>query len=336
VNRCLKKLLFAAYLPVVTLILLEIGVRLWGYSEHYIYDPIYVPFDETEDIPFVHRPDVMHARGRGLSVINTDSLGLRSETAGARYGSKKDGEYRIAVAGDSVAFGYGVKRTEDTFCQVLEDILNQRQGAVRVQVFNYGVSGYSVKEMAATLRYRMLELEPDLVLMAIIPPDFDLSRTPIVDKWGYTASDMSGFVPRDSIVKRTLRRVRLVYVLRDLRYQWFERGQHAQNQVIEGRIPESYRYAKQFARIAEGQDLSYSLILLPSIQWGLVSFGDLPEQLDQDKIDFVDLSTLRKEFTLDQFRASKFDVHPSAMVHRRIGEALADYVLEEHLRTPQE
>lgn len=124
----------------------------------------------------------MNVRARGLCVINTDSLGLRSKTVSVQYGAKKDNEYRIAIVGDSVIFAEGIERIEDTFCQVLENILNKKQSAVRVQVFNYGVSGYSVKEMAATLQHRMIDVAPDLVFMAIIPSDLDPSRTGTVDR----------------------------------------------------------------------------------------------------------------------------------------------------------
>ena len=34
---------------------------------------------------------------------------------------------------------------------MLEDILNRRQGALKVQVLNFGAAAYSVEEMALTL-----------------------------------------------------------------------------------------------------------------------------------------------------------------------------------------
>jgi lysophospholipase L1-like esterase len=85
-------------------------------------------------------------------VINTDSLGLRANTAGATYGIKRSNEYRIAIVGNSCTFGEGIARTEDIFAQVLEDTLNQQQQAVTVKVFNYGASAYSVKDMARRSR----------------------------------------------------------------------------------------------------------------------------------------------------------------------------------------
>src|SRR5215208_4997149 len=79
--------------------------------------------DRSEEIPYIHKCNLTEARARGLAVINTDSLGLRAKNVGASYGVKQPNEYRIALVGDSVTFGEGVPRTEDTFAQVLEDTL---------------------------------------------------------------------------------------------------------------------------------------------------------------------------------------------------------------------
>src|ERR1044071_9900596 len=102
-RRLLKRLLLALYLSAATFALLEVGVRVSGYSEHHLCDPIYARFDAAADeIPYVHSPNLSGARGRGLSIVNTDSLGLRSTSAGETYGARAPGEYRVAVAGDSV------------------------------------------------------------------------------------------------------------------------------------------------------------------------------------------------------------------------------------------
>jgi hypothetical protein len=326
IRRWLRKLLFVLYLFVVISILLEVGVRLWGYSERHIYDPIYMPFAQTPLIPYVHKPNLFNARARGLAFINTDSLGLRSKTGGERYGSRPDQEYRIAIVGDSVTFGEGVERTEDTFPQVLEDILNQKQSVARVKVFNYAASAYSVKVMAATLPSRMLEVEPNLVIMAIVPTDFNLSRTPSVDSRGYlTDNRMSGFLAKDSSLRPVLRKIHLLYLLRDAIYPLLDRSEKEEDVLARGGLPESYAYVKQFAETAGQRKLAYRIALLPSLRH---RFGNLPAQLHQDGLSLVDLSTLRDEFTKEQFQSSTFDTHPSRAVHHRVGESLASYILE--------
>ena len=328
-RKVIKKLLFLTYLPIITIILLEIGVRTYGSSEHYIYDPVYMPFNGNADIPFIHKPNLKNVRGRGLSIFNTDSLGLRFKISGAQYGPKNINEYRIAITGDSVTFGEGIRKTEDTFPQVLEDLLNKKQNNINVKVFNYGVSAYSVKHMAATLSSRMLEIEPDLVLMAIIPDDFDLShRSAVVDKYGFTMyPKITRFWSKDSNLKRYLRKIRLVYLLSDIRCRYQTKPN--KHNILQEKLPESYEFIKQFKDISDKQNLSYSIVLLPMID---DKFGGLIlEQFQKDKIAYIDLTSLSNEFSLNQFIASKFDGHPSVMVHKRIGETLAEYIFKEYL-----
>jgi hypothetical protein len=323
-KRWKRTILYGGYLLLVTLPLLEIGVRMWGYSEHHIHDPIYTSFEPSGDIPYIHKPNLVQARGRGFVVINTGSLGLRVKTSGMVYGTKQPQEYRIAIVGDSVTFGEGVPNTEDTFTQILEDMLNQQQPSVAVKVFNFGVSAYSVKQMGATLQHRMLALQPDFVVMAIVPSDLNLARTPIIDNAGYLTHQTVASSPIPSAVINVLRRVHLMYVLKEITLRWFFRPQNMASLLSQGEIPESYRYLQQFKKTAEQHGISYLILLLPLKKgnaWGL-----LPARLTQDTVRYLDLSPLSEEFTTEEFVASRFDPYASAAVHHRIGEFLADYV----------
>jgi hypothetical protein len=324
VKKRSRKLLVAAYVGIATLIGLEGAVRVWGYSQRHIYDPIYTSFDRTEDIPYVHKPNLADARARGLAVINTDSLGLRALVAGASYGPKQPNDYRVVVLGDSYTFGEGVARTEDTFPQVMEDILNSRRRTANVKVFNFGASAYSVKQMVATLEYRTTDIAPDFVVMAIIPSDFNLARTPRIDAEGYLIDQkLHQLSPPISFVRRALRQVHLVYVLREMAVQWFYPPADMGRVFSRGDIPDTYDYLKRFKDLAQQRRLPYVVALLPRTQG---TWGRLTSRLKEDRVDFVDLSHVRSEFTKEQYMASPFDSHPSAAVHHRIGEALADYV----------
>ncbi len=318
-----RQLLAATYVLLITLIALELAVRLWGYSERHIHDPIYTAFDRTEEIPYIHKSNLMKARARGLAVINTDSLGLRAKDAGALYGAKKPNEYRIAIVGDSVTFGEGVPRTEDTFAQVLEDRMNRDPGRF-VRVLNYGASAYSVKQMAASLEYRMAGIQPDLVVLAMIPQDLNLLRTPGIDAAGYLVDRKVSFL-HSSVVREVLRPIRLMYVLREVLLSWMSPPQDdAPSHALErGEIPESYQYVQRFKTTAEANRIPYLVVLLPTRK---MAWGSFPSRLAQDSVTHLNLSFLGSEFTREQFVANEFDPHPSAAVHHRIGEALTDYV----------
>jgi len=112
-----------------------------------------------EGIGYEHRP---HVRTYFMGThIETNSHGMRD----IEYSVKKPpGTYRIAVLGDSVAFGLGVNMTY-VFTEVLESRLNERGGR-KVEVLNFGVSGYSTKREVAQYDAKVRYFDPDLVIIA--------------------------------------------------------------------------------------------------------------------------------------------------------------------------
>jgi hypothetical protein len=317
-------LLYLVYLAVATLAAVELVVRASGFAEPHLYDPIYMPFPGTPEIPYVHKPNLVRARGRGRSIVSTDSLGLRSPEAGRRYGSKRADEYRIAFVGDSVTFGEGIRDTADTFVQVVERILNERQKALDVRTFNYGASAYNVNVMTATLRHRMLDIDPDFVVMVIAAEDFNLGRTPAIDPFGYLSDRVPWLLPPDSPVRKHMRRVHTLYVIRALvRYRPSVRAR-IDRTGVDGE-PESYGAVLEFSEIARRHGVPSLVVFGPSPRQ--LAASHLAAYMRRDRVAVLDYSPVRNEFTEEEFRAGRYDGHPSARVHRRFGEALAEELL---------
>jgi lysophospholipase L1-like esterase len=329
-----KTLLYLLYLSLIILVCLEGLVRLWGYSEMYRYDPIYMPFAKSKDIPFVIKPNLANARAHGNIRINSDELGLRSLTPGAKLAAKGPQEYRLAFLGDSVTFGVGVA-TADTYPEVVQATLNRLQHRCRVKVFNFAVSSYSVKEMTATLKYRVPEVSPDLVILGIIINDFDTSRTPGVDALGYnTHGGASVLVNRFPRVKAFLRNLHLSYLIRDILSKILQQ-KRVEVELMQGKMPawitESYSYITDFQKIANDYGYQYLVVTLPTLGSDGRQFRDIIRRFQRNKIDYFDLSTIAPTFSAREFQASRYDSHPSALVHRRIGESLSAYIMEKYL-----
>lgn len=93
--------------------------------------------------------------------INADGFRDRSYPR-----ERAPGTFRIAVLGDSVAFGFGVE-AEDSPPKQLERELAARLGAglgERVEVMNCGIYSFNATQQAAYLRHRVAAFEPDLAL----------------------------------------------------------------------------------------------------------------------------------------------------------------------------
>lgn len=88
--------------------------------------------------------------------------------------AKPEGVLRIVVLGDSIAAGYGIERMEEMFPAILGRRLGET--GLRVEVLNFGVTGYNTEQEVETLRSRALAFAPDIVLVAYChndrePPD---------------------------------------------------------------------------------------------------------------------------------------------------------------------
>ncbi len=323
-------LAFAVGLCALTL---EIAVRLSGYANQWIYDPIYVPFPQADDLPYIHKPGLEGAFARDRVRINTDSLGNRSLIAGQTYGIKQPGQYRIAVFGDSCTFGHGLRDTANTFPCRLESLLTEGE-PLPVQVINFAASAYSVREMTASLRERALPLAPDLALMAIIPDDLNLDRTPDLDRWGFHHNrERSGWIDKDSRFKRILRGVHSVYFIRDHIPLLRPRSQ-APPPSPPPPPQESMDYIRSFLRIAATNYIPARIVLLPT-QTDKPGARLIRERLEAESLPYIDLSDIADDLTRGEFQVNRYNTHPSAKLHALIAEALAEFVRNEHRWSPQ-
>lgn len=78
--------------------------------------------------------------------------------------ARTDGTTRIAVIGDSIAFGFRLPSGQG-FVPRLEERLN-RQGGPHYEVLNFGVPGYGITQIAEVARDRALRYEPDIIVYA--------------------------------------------------------------------------------------------------------------------------------------------------------------------------
>ena len=96
----------------------------------------------------------------GLTYHN--SLGYRSREFNSE---KPPNVYRIALIGGSTTYTVSVQDNEKTFPYQLERILRDDYGHHNVEVINAGVSGYNSWESLINLQFRVLDINPDLVIV---------------------------------------------------------------------------------------------------------------------------------------------------------------------------
>ena len=93
--------------------------------------------------------------------VRTNKHGFR----GPDYPTAKGkNTFRLALLGDSHAFGQSIDDEAETIAGALEYLLNCSDGPIRSEVLNFGIPGLDASAIAATLRNDALNYAPDVLL----------------------------------------------------------------------------------------------------------------------------------------------------------------------------
>ena len=114
-------------------------------------------------IPPPYYSGTMHSEGDFDLPFTTNNRGMRGP--GDYTYEKSAGTYRIAVMGDSFAFGVGVK-ADETASAVLADLL-ARSGDGRYEVYNFGMNSYSPLLEYIYLSREVVKYRPDMVILML-------------------------------------------------------------------------------------------------------------------------------------------------------------------------
>jgi hypothetical protein len=144
---------------IIGLFFVEVGLRLVGYSFPYFYTT-----DSARGVALRAGVEGWYRReGRNYVRINSD--GLR-DVEHAK--PKPPNTVRIAIVGDSYSEAFQVP-LENTFWAVMEQKLRQcpKYAGQQLEVINFGVSGYGTAQELITLRQKVWDYSPDIVLLAV-------------------------------------------------------------------------------------------------------------------------------------------------------------------------
>jgi hypothetical protein len=141
------------------LLIAEIALRIAGYTY-----PVFYTTDTVRG--YALEPDMSGwYRKEGAAYIRINSDGMRDREHAKQ---KPAGTLRIAVLGDSYAEALQVP-LEDAFWVVLEQKLQSCPAFAgrKIEVLNFGVSGYGTAQELLTLREKVWDYAPDIVLLAL-------------------------------------------------------------------------------------------------------------------------------------------------------------------------
>jgi lysophospholipase L1-like esterase len=160
-------LILPVFSILLTFFLLEIGARLWlNYlAPPALYDR-YVLFTSidpkelawTPHQYLVYSPTPNYRKGQTFH----NSLGYRNDEFSLE---KPSNVYRIVALGGSSTYDIRIEDNHKTFTAQLEKLLTEEYGYQNVEVINAGVPGYNSWEILTNLEFRVLDLDPDLIII---------------------------------------------------------------------------------------------------------------------------------------------------------------------------
>jgi hypothetical protein len=242
---------------------------------------------------------------------------------------KRPSEYRIAVIGDSISFGGGVKHVDDRFSNLLEKKL--RQDSLDVSVYNLAMSGINTDEEIRQFQ-GLRHLDFDLLVWqyflndASPTTDSAGSRILLENKESFTPVPLVKFITTRSFFAD------FIYWRLSSKYdQTFRQLAQADLNAYEN--PNIFQLhqaqIKQFLDQLKQENLPVVVIIFPFLYQ--TPYQELADKHYQQMIDLfenygatavIDLANALKPYPPQQLIASRFDSHPNTLVHRLAADLL--------------
>lgn len=243
--------------------------------------------------------------------LQTNRCGMRDDEFPIE---KTPGTYRIALLGDSFAFGWGVK-AEESFGKVMERELNRLSAVYdsavrRFEVLNFGVPGYSTFQEVERFKELAIEFDPDAVLVFWVENDFGLP---------FFVRDLEQphkLLPTPRLLEQARRMIGSKWAAEQTRLE-----QQDPNRALQ-----------ELANIAADRGIKVYFAPNPKQQWreDRKRLWILSERPDIQVLNMRSaMNRIIEVRGIDKTTLTlSFDPHPSPLKHELMGQLLASYFME--------
>jgi hypothetical protein len=253
-----------------------------------------------------------------LVSFRTNSHGLRDK----EYAVKKPPDtYRVAVVGGSFTMGAGVE-IEDTFHSRLEDRLNRELDRPAFEFINFGVAGYTIRNKLAVLEHKVMEYEPDLVIL-------------VLDGSQFTDEEFEEFVPKSkkshfftSYSFKLLKKVD-IFKSRD------EKAAEFINEHM-GHLNELEDSITKLGEFSEEHGIPVCIVVLDHDYQHYKLGEKIGESVMASNLCFSNTLPAFKDTYFRDYTIYKVDMHPNAEANRLFAEAIYRDLKQESLPNKSE
>lgn len=162
-KRWLKRLALMLFAPVIVFLIVELAMRVYfryfgTEADRFMY--LYSAEEITQNQPAIMGLPFVNS-GPSPDYLGHNQLGFRGPEIEI---NKPPGTFRILANGGSTTYGAGLE-DDETWPSQLQRILHEKYGYTQVEVINTGSVGYTTWNSLASLAFRELDLQPDLLIV---------------------------------------------------------------------------------------------------------------------------------------------------------------------------
>jgi lysophospholipase L1-like esterase len=262
------------------------------------HEPDYFPKDpnieaKATGATFLRDDLLGHILNPGSKEYEINSAGFRGEEFPFQ---KEEDEIRIVAMGDSITFGFGLDETAPYPYQLQKMLQSEGNGHYSYRVINAGVPSYDSLQVLLTFEHRVLELEPDLIIVTVGWNDLSYS----LRDWYPEISLYTGKKP--TFTPALLKMARNLAPKPDVKSMLL-------NNTPDPRAVEAYRHnLENIIDLAERHQVKVILTNLPTI---LSIQGNTPEELEKAELFPKVENVLMFQQVIDEVCAT----HQSENVH---------------------
>lgn len=162
----LSKILLLCGSIIFALLLLEIVLRIFPVDDSIYYRKITWGHWENTDMANWYRKEYAYD-----SLLGYERKEVYEEIK--KVVREKDVDYKILILGDSISY-------EGKYVDYFRDLVSEKYKNSEIKIINAGVTGYDTTLEYKYLKYRGLDLKPDLVILQFCMNDFIV--TPVIIK----------------------------------------------------------------------------------------------------------------------------------------------------------
>ena len=239
-----------------------------------------------------------------LVSFKTNSHGLRDKEYPI---TKPPSTFRVAVIGSSFTYGSGVE-IEDTYHTLLEERLNAESQNLRYEFLNFGVGGYTTRNKLATMNYKVLNYDPDLVLF-------------VLDGSQFTDDKFKEFVPKPTknhfFTSYTYKLIAKNRIFKSKE----KRGSEFTKNHLE-RLDELNETLRTLSKVSRTNDIPICVIVLDHDYLHLKLSNEIKKLTEKNNLCFANTIPSFKNKNFDDFVIYRIDFHPNVKAHEMFAESI--------------